>query len=358
MAFERQWASIAPRAFTANGTTLGVVTVASTTGFRIKQVITLTNTAVPNSSQSFQVKQVLSKTQLVVGPIDQKIPGTPSDVSSFTVALGANISAGKQDKNAVPEKDHYSAVYEGDPVVADRVILVDENGEIVGENNPLPVNASVTVVVPPITVDIDAITPPTRPDPDNILMVGSEDGTKAGLKHAARIDSALDIRVGISNGANKANVSGSGDLSVRDSNADVLLSTRASEATLAALSAKFNSLGQKPMVGSVPVVLASDQSPIPVTASLADEPVKISGTINGQPNGTEFTFVNNLKLQILDSHDRIANFTYADFGTKNQRVTMIDYNSATFPGSTVRRVFAYTLVGNNYRRDSETWTIV
>lgn len=48
---------------------------------------------------------------------------------------------------------------------------------------------------------------------------------------------------------------------------DVALSTRASEATLAALSAKFNSLGQKLMVASVPVVLASDQSSIPVTVA-------------------------------------------------------------------------------------------
>lgn len=41
----------------------------------------------------------------------------------------------------------------------------------------------------------------------------------------------------------------------------------ATEATLAALSAKFNSLGQKTMANSAPVVLASDQSAIPVTQS-------------------------------------------------------------------------------------------
>lgn len=39
----------------------------------------------------------------------------------------------------------------------------------------------------------------------------------------------------------------------------------ATETTLAALNAKFNSLGQKTMANSAPVVLASDQSAIPVT---------------------------------------------------------------------------------------------
>jgi hypothetical protein len=39
----------------------------------------------------------------------------------------------------------------------------------------------------------------------------------------------------------------------------------ATEATLAALDAKFNSLGQKTMANSAPVVIASDQSAIPVT---------------------------------------------------------------------------------------------
>lgn len=46
---------------------------------------------------------------------------------------------------------------------------------------------------------------------------------------------------------------------------DVLLSSRASEFTLSALNAKFNSLGQKTAAASAPVVLASDQSAIPVT---------------------------------------------------------------------------------------------
>lgn len=82
----------------------------------------------------------------------------------------------------------------------------------------------------------------------------------------------------------------------------------------------------------------------------------IQGTEDGNPASTPFYLVYNKRAQILDSHDRIANFIYADFGTKNQRIIQIDYTSATFPGTIIRRVFNYTLVGNNYRRDNEIWS--
>lgn len=54
----------------------------------------------------------------------------------------------------------------------------------------------------------------------------------------------------------------------------------ATEATLAALNAKFGSLGQKLMAGSAPVVIASDQSAIPVSQSGTWNINNISGTIS------------------------------------------------------------------------------
>lgn len=127
---------------------------------------------------------------------------------------------------------------------------------------------------------------------------------------------------------------------------------------------KLPDLGPQVASNSISVTLATDQPAINVDVDLNaftspnPDNVQVVGSIDGTKTGTKYGFVNNLRLQILDSHDRIAEFTYADFGTKNQRITQIDYTSATFPGSTVRRVFNYTLVGNNYRRDDEVWTIV
>jgi len=248
---------------------------------------------------------------------------------------------------------------------------------------------------PPISVDIDAFTNP----PDSILIVGSEDGTITGVRHVARVDSALDLLVGLSNGANKAAIDASGQLSVTDAllntKINVSLSTRASESTLASalaailasnaalallatestlssLSAKFNTLGQKVAAGSVPVVLASDQPAIPVNAtvvggtisadldafSATPDNVMLVGTEDGTKTGIKRGYINNLRGQILATHDRTQALTYADFGTKNQRITQIDYQSPTFPSVTARKVISYTLVGNRYRRDTINWVIV
>lgn len=127
------------------------------------------------------------------------------------------------------------------------------------------------------------------------------------------------------------------------------------------IDSKLNTLGQKTMAESVPVVLASDQSAINVTATLASEPIRISGTENGQPAGTEFTFVNNLRSQILAAKDRDQAFTYADFGTKNQRITQIDYTAPSIGsgvGYTARKSLTYVLDSGSYKRTNITWSLI
>lgn len=118
------------------------------------------------------------------------------------------------------------------------------------------------------------------------------------------------------------------------------------------------SLGQQTMNASMPVVLASNQPSINVNATLADEPVKISGTINGSASGTEYGFVYNQRQQVLAAQDRIDSYTYADFGTINQRIVRVEYTSNTFSGITVRRDFNYVLDGNRYRRTNSPWAVV
>jgi hypothetical protein len=164
----------------------------------------------------------------------------------------------------------------------------------------------------------------------------------------------LDIR-NLTFATDKVDVSGS---TVTEQNsADILNSVQS-------IDGKLPSLGVQTQSNSVSVTLASDQPNINVNCDLEaftnvnPDSVQLVGSIDGTKTGQKFGVVNNLRLQILDSHDRVAEFTYADFGTKNQRITQIDYSSATFSGVLVRRVFSYTPVGNNYRRDDETWSLV
>lgn len=152
------------------------------------------------------------------------------------------------------------------------------------------------------------------------------------------------------------------DAELRASPVIVSLPGVATELTLSSINSKLNTLGQKTSANSMPVVLASDQV-ITVDANLeafsvTPDNVLMVGSLDGTKTGTKYGIVYNLRQQVLDSHDRNADFTYADFGTKNERITRIDYTSATFPGTTIRRDFNYTLVSGNYRRDDEVWSVI
>ncbi len=292
-------------------------------------------------------------------------------------------------RNTIEQREHE------DKAAARRVLLVDDEGVPYDESYPLPTSAVLDVESLEVTVNLDAF---TKDPPDNAIAVGTEDGTKTGIKHAHRVDDELDLRVGISDGANKAEVS-DGNLHVKDEGLP-------------------ESLGQKAAAESTSVVLALDQPPVPVEVqgsvqidepvtvegsvsisgpvTLAepvtvegsvsitgpvqieepvtvegsvsvigpvqvDEPVRISGTIDGTPGGTEFPFVNNRKNQILEAHDRIEAITRVDLGTCNERITQIDYTSLTIgtgPGFTARKSVSYVLSGTKYVISGTQWSLV
>lgn len=97
-----------------------------------------------------------------------------------------------------------------------------------------------------------------------------------------------------------------------------------------------------------------------VTQEIQDKTeIKVLGTEDGTIGGTQRAFVNNLKLQILDAHDREQTITYADPGTKNQRITQIDYSSSIINGSVVaRKSISYQFINNRYIPEQIIWSIV
>lgn len=139
MAFERMWDAIAPTLFTADGSVYGIVTVASTVGFKVGAAVAISATGV--SPLNAQVIRILSYTQLVVGP-NASIPGTKSDLSLYLVALGASINQPEQTKREVGVNDKLNATYDGEPTAAWRTVFVDPLGKYYGTANPLPVQLS------------------------------------------------------------------------------------------------------------------------------------------------------------------------------------------------------------------------
>lgn len=180
---ERKWLTVGPLAFTANGTTGGIVTVADASFVFVKQIANLTATGQPNLQ--VEVKRILSPTSFVVGLTGTNI-NTVADISAYTVAASASFFAGEQDRNRIDAAAIARATYMEEPAVAIRVLNVDPFGRSIDSIvdgfgvNRLAVDAALTLG--PITLSIDALNPPTQPSPSNLLLVGTTDGTEGGLK--------------------------------------------------------------------------------------------------------------------------------------------------------------------------------
>ena len=145
---------MSPQLFTVNGTAQGIITLADTAGFKTKQVAYLTKSLTP--ALAVQVMRVLSPTMLIVGTVGSSpAQWKPLDISAYTVVSGASIGAQEQNKNNIPSDDHYTAIYESDPTVADRVIWVDKYGQFYDKDNPLPIAFDGTISVGNVTIQDD-----------------------------------------------------------------------------------------------------------------------------------------------------------------------------------------------------------
>lgn len=136
---EKRFPVVLPQNFTANGSSNGVITVVDTRLFKVKQLVKISGTALPTLDK-LEVKNILSFTQLIVGPAGGSIH-TTVDVSAYTVALSSAIFYPETQKRPTITADDFErAVYDEEPVVAKRVVLVDEMGNKYNAKNPLPVN--------------------------------------------------------------------------------------------------------------------------------------------------------------------------------------------------------------------------
>lgn len=150
---EKRLKAVPPQLFTANGAADGLITLADACQFKVKQQVFLFAATLPNLDQ-IEVKQVISDTQLYVGPKGGAIT-TRTNVSAYTVALGSAIAANEQLRPSIPFEELTRAVYEEEPTVATRVIMVDKCGDKYGPGNPLPIAFDGTIAVGNVTIQDD-----------------------------------------------------------------------------------------------------------------------------------------------------------------------------------------------------------
>lgn len=141
MAIERKWVSVGPVLLTQNGSSDGVLTLTSTAGFKVKQQVILSSNTQPQLK--LEVKRVISRTQLIVGErLDTGSLTNKADVSSYLVADLANLYAVEQPKSKLKPDDIWQAIYDQEPAVALRNVLVDQFGDYYTVDNPMPVQLS------------------------------------------------------------------------------------------------------------------------------------------------------------------------------------------------------------------------
>lgn len=182
MSFEKRWASIAPRLFTADGTDGGKITLADTIFFKVKQKVAIQASGEQNLE--LEVKAVLSDTVLIVGPINGNIQ-SKTNISAYTTAKGSFIYAQEQLRSEIPEVEHKRATFEEEPTNARRSVLVDPYGNFYTPENPLPVQLDLVVDTVQVNVELDAF---EEESPDSVLVVGSEDGSVDGVKHVFNVN--------------------------------------------------------------------------------------------------------------------------------------------------------------------------
>lgn len=225
MAIEKRWEAIAPRSFTADGTSEGVVTLASTLDFHVKQLVIIKASG-EDDLVKLEVKRVDSATVLRVGPVGNINART--DISAYTTAASATIEAEEQARSTIPDKEYKRAVFEEEPVVAIRTIGVDRQGNPFGPGNPLSVQLTDGSV--------------------NIGTVNAE--LEVQLSHQDNVPDAGDVAdsVQIGDGVETVNVNASNELQTRDDDANTTLS--AIEVDTTAIIAAVESIDSKLVDGN------------------------------------------------------------------------------------------------------------
>lgn len=202
---EKRLPAVSPQSFIADGGTSGKITVSDTRLFKVKQKIFLRSNTQP-SRDGLEVKQILNQTEMLIGPEKTAI-NSYSDVSAFLVADAAVIGANEQFRPSVPVEEIDRAVYEEEPTVAIRSMLVDKNGNDYRPDNPLPVelsNGSISIGTVNAELEVQLSHKDNFPDAGDIAdSVRIGDGTnELAINADGSINVDADIEVDAGDGDN------------------------------------------------------------------------------------------------------------------------------------------------------------
>jgi len=136
MAVEKRWLSLPDNPLLTDGTVDGQITVANGINYRVGQDVILKSST--QTSKTLKIARIQGNS--IFFRALGKIITSREDVSMFLVADSAVIFLFEQEKSNIPLDELTRSVYEEEPVVANRVVVVDNKGDIFSGTNPIPVN--------------------------------------------------------------------------------------------------------------------------------------------------------------------------------------------------------------------------
>lgn len=117
---ERTWPSVLLTPISVDN---HVITVSDTFELKVKMEVVLSKAGL--DSEQFEIKRILSRTTLMVGPIGKPI----SKISEAAKFNGGTLSANEQSRNKLGDAPILRAVYSEEPTMAVRTVMVDSYGD-------------------------------------------------------------------------------------------------------------------------------------------------------------------------------------------------------------------------------------
>lgn len=141
--FEKKWPTTIVSPIQVSN---GRVIVADVSGLHTKQSVVLSK--VGETPLEAEIKRILSDTEILVGPLGQKIQVLYSQ-AELQDYDGGTLTMSEQNRNPINSEYVLRAVYEEEPAVALRTVAVDSYGQHYTVDNPFPVKIEgITITVP------------------------------------------------------------------------------------------------------------------------------------------------------------------------------------------------------------------
>jgi len=138
---EKKYYSIPDQPFVADGTSNGLVTIASTYGYKVGMFISLKSDSM--QPRILKIKRIISETQFHVGDDKTKI-WQYSDITGFLVSDNAVVCFSEQERPVIHINEIQRQIYEEEPTIALRTMPVDWMGRPYTIDNPLPTKSTDT----------------------------------------------------------------------------------------------------------------------------------------------------------------------------------------------------------------------